>query len=389
MKRQPEVIVIGVGTAGAAACMVLAQRGIHVLGLDARHPPHRRGSHHGRSRSVRRAYLEGSAYLPMAEHAWQGWRKLERDGGQKLLVTTGNLTIGLPDGPAVTGFLSSARSGCISHELLTAAEVRRRWPVLKPPDDFVAGLEIEAGIVFPERCIHLFLDKALRAGATLLTNEAVTSWSADEDSVSVTTQRGRYTAGRLLIAAGARNTRLFGPFTHLVSPKRVPVHWIDPPESGAYGLGRFPVNFWQVPLGGEAQTTDVYREFYSLPAMEAGGPVKAAFHNGLEDCDPETPPMPVTREETAAIQTILSQYLPHLYDRPMTADTCFYALTPDDHFLLGPLPGEKRVFVAALGGHGFKFAPALGEIMADLLCGQRPALDVADFSPLRFVGEGP
>ena len=109
VKRQPEVIVIGLGTAGAATCMALAQRGVSVLGLDARHPPHRRGSHHGQSRSVRRAYLEGSAYLPMAQHAWEQWRKLERESGQKLLLTTGNLTLGLPEGPAVTGFLSSAR----------------------------------------------------------------------------------------------------------------------------------------------------------------------------------------------------------------------------------------------------------------------------------------
>jgi len=385
VKQQPEVIVIGLGTVGAATCMVLARAGVSVLGLDAFHPPHQRGSHHGQSRSVRRAYLEGSAYLPgtaclarVAQTRTRQWTKAFGHNGQP--------DLGLPDGPAVTGFLSSARSGGIPHELLTAADVRRRWPVLKPPDDFVAGLETGAGIVFPERSIRLFLDNARRAGATLRMKETVIGWSAAENSVSVHTQRGRYTGRRLLIAAGARSPRLLGPFKHLVSPKRVPVHWIALPDSHHYGLGQFPVNFWQVPREEAHGTEDAYREFYSLPAIEGGGPVKAAFHNGLEDCNPAAPLFPVTQDETTAMQTILSRYLPTLSKRPTSADTCFYALTPDDHFLLGFLPGERRVFVAALGGHGFNFAPALGEILSDLLQDRASKIDVTVFSPLRFAG---
>ena len=106
--RTYDFIVVGLGTAGSATTMTLARRGFNVLGIDMHRPPHSMGSHHGASRSVRRAYLEGTSYVPMALRSWELWRKLEKDSGQKLLVETGNLTIGPPDSPAVSGFMASA-----------------------------------------------------------------------------------------------------------------------------------------------------------------------------------------------------------------------------------------------------------------------------------------
>ena len=113
-----DFIIIGLGTAGSATCMTLARRGFRVLGIDKHRPPHAMGSHHGASRSVSRAYLEGTAYVPMAMKSWELWRKLESDSGRDLLVETGNLTIGPPDSPAVTGFMASAQTYTIPHALL-------------------------------------------------------------------------------------------------------------------------------------------------------------------------------------------------------------------------------------------------------------------------------
>jgi sarcosine oxidase len=381
-----DVIVVGLGTAGSATCMTLAQRGVSVLGIDAFKPPHTLGSHHGESRSVRRAYLEGTAYLPMALRAWDLWRKLEKDSGEELLVTTHNLTVGPPDGPAVSGFLASARAGGIPHDLLTAAETRRRWPALAPPGHFAAGLEKEAGIVFPETCIRVFLANAETAGARLQFDERVTGWAATPGGIDVRTSLGRYTAGRVLIAAGARTGRLLGAAGGLLAPKRIPVHWITPPDATAYQLGQFPVSFWQVPEAETAGNRSAYREFYTLPSINPGGRVKAAFHNRLADLDPEEPSPAVSTAEQTAMRAMLERFLPLLSDRPMTSDTCMYTLTPDDHFVLGPLPQNGNVFAAALAGHGFKFAPVLGEILADLLDGTIPEIDMGFFSPDRFTG---
>ena len=196
-----DVIVVGLGTAGAATCMELARRGVSVVGLDAFQPPHRLGSHHGESRSIRRAYMEGTGYVPLALRAWELWRRLEKDTDTNLLVTTGNLTLGPRDGKAVAGFLASARAYDIAFEELTAAEVRRRWPQLTPHDGFAAGLEKEAGVLFPESAISTFLSEAEKAGATLRFNERVDRWAEAGERVIVHTSKGVYESGRLLLAA--------------------------------------------------------------------------------------------------------------------------------------------------------------------------------------------
>jgi sarcosine oxidase len=378
-----DAVVVGLGTVGAAAAMTLARRGASVVAFDAFHPPHDRGSHHGETRSIRRAYLEGTAYVPMALRAWDLWRKLEADTGRDLLVSTPNLTIGPPDAPAVTGFFASAKAYGIPYEALSADDVRRRWPSLNPAGHFAAGLEVEAGILFPERCIAAMLTEAQRAGADLRFGERATAWAEEDGKVTVTTDTGRCEAGRLLLAAGARNKALLGGAGRILFPKRVPVHWMTPPDSGTYGLGRYPVNFWQVPKDGEGETSG-FCEFYALPAVGEAARVKTAVHNDLADCDPDATFGQVSEQEQAAMRGLLQRYLTPLAACPMESHLCFYTFTPDGDFILGPLPGHDRVYTAALAGHGFKFAPVLGEILADMMQGNKPEIDAAMFSPARF-----
>jgi sarcosine oxidase len=378
-----DVIVVGLGTAGAATCMELARRGVSVTGFDSHRPPHRRGSHHGESRSIRRAYLEGTAYVPMAMRAWRLWRRLERASGQPLLVTTGNLTIGPPDSPAVSGFVASARAYGIDHREMTAAEVRRQWPQLSVPDDFSAGFERKAGILFPERAVTVMLSEAERSGAELRFAEPAMAWEEVAGGVRVQTPRGRYEAGRLLLCAGALTPPLLGEEGGILQPKRVVVHWIAPPKPSRYRLGAFPVNFWQIPSPGLPGGSP-YAEFYTLPILRPGGCVKAAAHNRLKDFDAFTAAQEVANEEEEKIRRFLDPYLPELKDGDIRADLCTYTLTPDGDFALGTAAGRSNVFLAALAGHGFKFAPVLGEILADLLTGREPPFDTAMFAPDRF-----
>ena len=231
----------------------------------------------------------------------------------------------------------------------------------------------------------LFLQRAAAAGAVLHFDEPVVRWMDAGAGVAVVTPQGRYTAGRVLIAAGARGGPLWGRTAVHLTPKRVAVHWIDPPDPAAYAWERLPVNFWQVPDPAGAGTTAPFHEFYTLPVLDDRGRVKAAFHHPLADADPFQPPPAVTAAETSRMRKILRRYLPALADRPMHSDTCLYALTPDHHFVLGALPENGNVFVAALAGHGFKFAPVVGELLAEMILGHRPSLDVAAFSPRRLA----
>lgn len=384
-KKTYDCIVAGLGTAGSATCMTLAQRGFSVLGIDAYRPPHMFGSHHGASRSVRRAYLEGTAYVPMALRAWELWRKLESDTGQNLLHTTGNLTIGPTESPAVSGFLSSAEKYALPYAYLTAPEVRKRWPSLNLPQNFIAGLETEAGIVLPELSITAFLTQARSYGADLVFAEPLRTWSEQNERVCATTDNTTYEAGRLLISAGAWTKQLLNLPEGQLTPKRVPVHWLTAPQARHFRLGEFPVNFWQVPRAMYDRESSDYQEFYTLPALDSGGWVKAAFHNGLTPCAPEALHREVSASEIMAIRSVLRQFIPELAQYQMRSEVCLYNTTTDGHFYLGKCPGSCHVFGVGLAGHGFKFAPVLGEILADLLADTTPAFDLALFSPERFA----
>ena len=374
-----DVIVVGLGTVGSSACLELARRKVSVLGIDARHPPHMAGSHHGETRSIRRAYLEGTAYVPMALRAWEKWRELERNTGRELLSVTENLTIGPTGSPAVAGMLASAAAFDIPHEALSSGDIRRRWPQLNVAAGMAGGLETRAGILFPERCIGTMLNEAENAGALLQFDEPVTGWQYSGERITVTTAKGKYECDRLLVAAGSAGKPFLGRTGSLLTPKRVAVHWVDAPPGDSYALGRFPVNFWQVTdAGGQAL------EFYSLPCCGNNRRIKVAVHHPLPDADVDVPPAPMP-EETERLRDICSTYLPELAGASMSAETCLYTMTPDSDFYLGPLPEHPRVFAAALSGHGFKFAPVLGEVFADLLTDTPPAYDIAMFAPSRFA----
>ncbi|MBT8329777.1 MAG: N-methyl-L-tryptophan oxidase [Desulfofustis sp.] len=380
-----DFIIVGLGTVGSATCMNLARRGYRVLGLDQFSPPHNLGSHHGQSRSVRRAYPEGSSYVKMALKSWELWRKLEKDQGQQLLVTTENITFGAPQSPALIGFIKSAHAHDIPHEYLNGKEIRQRWPQFLLPDHFCGGLEIEAGIVFPELAVSAFLDEARKSGVELHVDERVEQWVQHPTGIHVKTGRTSYEAGRLLLAAGAWSRNLIGRHADILQPKRVAVHWLKPPDIRDFAMNNFPVNFWQVPVDGDPAFPEGYKEFYSLPALEPEGVVKIAFHNGLIDGDPATMSREAGKDETRAIEKVISTYLPGLIDSPLRADVCSYMMTPDNHFYLGRLPGMHDVFCAALTGHGFKFAPVLGELLADLLTDMPSEIDITLFSPDRFT----
>ena len=167
-------------------------------------------------------------------------------------------------------------------------------------------------------------------------------------------------------------------------PKRVPVHWLEVLEDRRYQLGSFPVNFWQVPSEKNQGALQTFREFYALPVIRPASQLKVAFHNELVDCDPLSLSREVLSEEVDKIRDVISQFLPGLQGCPITSQVCIYTLTSDGHFYLGKRPGSDHVFGVALAGHGFKFAPVLGEILADLMVGRSPSVDIDMFSPDRF-----
>jgi sarcosine oxidase len=222
------VIVVGLGAMGSASVYSLTRpgpRARRVLGIDRFAPPHALGSSHGRTRIIREAYFEHPAYVPVVRRAFDLWRELERSVGRPLYVKTRGITIGPEDGTLVRGARASAAAFKVPHQVLSATGVRRQFPVLQPLDDMVGVLEERAGVLFPEDCITAMLARATKAGAELIRDEAVVSWEAADDGVRVTTTRGEYRAGQLVLAGGAWMGQLVPELTGVLSVVRQPIHW--------------------------------------------------------------------------------------------------------------------------------------------------------------------
>jgi len=376
-----DVIVLGLGGMGSAAAAHLAARGSRVLGIERFTPAHDRGASHGESRIIRQAYFEDPAYVPLLLRGYELWDELERES-PGILTVTGGLMIGRPDSAAVAGSVASARRWDLPHELLDAEQVRRRFPALAPDDETVALYEPNAGYVRPEQTVLAHLARATKHGATLNFGERVLDWQAhgDAEGVTVRTTQGIYTAGSLVIAPGAWAPGLLPEFAPSLTVERQLLFWFAPTSSiDLYRARRFPVFIWEDPSG---------IQLYGFPAY--GAPedgVKIAFFRDGSPADPDDLDRRIHSGEIERMRDYLSTRIPTLPGRYLRGLACTYTTTPDENFLLAAHPGHPQVTLAAgFSGHGFKFVPVIGEIIADLVIDGATRHPISLFAPGRLAG---
>ena len=375
MARPYDVIVVGLGGMGSAAAYHLARRRRRVLGLERFTPAHDRGSSHGGSRIIRQAYFEDPAYVPLVLRAYELWRDLERSADTRLLTVTGVLMIGPADSEAVSGSVRSARQWGLDHDLLDAAELRQRFPLFASDSGTVALYEPEAGVLRPEAAVAAHLRLAADAGAELRFSEPVLAWEADEGGgVTVTTATGAARAEGLVVCPGAWAPELLAGLGVPLANERQVQFWFEPVGGvDPFLPGRHPAWLWD---DGDGVP-------YGLPALDGpGGGVKVAFHRRGLPCTPDALDRDVSAAEVEDIAAALRRRIPSLAGRFLRAVPCMYTNTPDDHFVIGAHPHRPQVVVACgFCGHGFKFAPVIGEIVADLVTSGATAHPIGLFDP--------
>jgi sarcosine oxidase len=356
---QHDAIVVGLGGMGSAAVAHLAARGQRVLGIEQFQPAHAHGSSHGKSRVIRLAYFEHPAYVPLLRRAYELWRKLEVDSGRHLMHLTGGLMIGAANSDVVAGSLRSAREHELAHEMLDAAEMRRRFPPLTPRQETVALFEREAGSVFPEEAIRAHLDIAADNGAELHFDERVDDWRVlPSGTVEVITSRATYACGRLVLSPGPWASSLFKIDWLPLEVEPQMLYWFEPDGGAApFAPNRFPIYIWD--MGGSVQ-------FYGFPA-DATARVKVAFFRSA-------------KIDETSMREVLEPCIPALARGTLVDSvSCKYTLTPDRHFVIDRHPEHDQVVIASpCSGHGFKFATVIGEILADL------AIDGATRHPIEL-----
>jgi sarcosine oxidase len=358
MTDRYDVVVIGVGGVGSAATYHLADRGLDVLGIERYDVPHSRASSHGSTRIVRRVQHEGPEYVPLVERAYDLWRDLEDRTGRDLLHVTGSVHAG----PPASGVVEDSRAACDAHdvpyELLSAGDVNERYPGYDLPAEYRALYQADGGFLACEQGTIAHVEAAHDAGATVRAREEVLEWSETGDGVRVRTDRGRYAADELVLTAGPWTRELVPELDGEAEPVRAVMAWFQPERPEWFTPERFPV--FVVREEGEDGGC------YGFPQYDVPG-----FKIGASHSDPLEDPDEMEREPTRADEDLhrelAERYFPSGAGPTMGLTTCMWTMSDDEHFLLGRPDGYDSVTLGAgFSGHGFKFAPVTGEVLADL-----------------------
>ncbi len=381
-------IVLGLGAVGSAAAYQLARRGNRVLGIDRFDPPHAFGSTHGDTRITRLAIGEGAQYTPLAMRSHELWREIEQETGRTLFTACGGLVISSAAKTSTVHIenffantLAAAERFGIDHEVLPAAELRRRYPQFSVRDDEVGYFEPSAGLVRPEACVRAELALARARGAEIHVNEIVRGFAASADAVTVTSDRATYAAERLIIAAGPWLPGLLRPeWAKCFTVSRQVVFWFDVGDSAAaFAPERFPVFIWELQSSRQA--------IYGFPAIDGPkGGVKISTEQLEATTTPETVDRYVTEDEARAVyERLIAPHMPAVRPKCLRAAACLYTVTPDFGFVIDTHPEFERVLIASpCSGHGFKHSPAIGEALAQRVIDGTSRIDLGAFRIDRF-----
>lgn len=356
-----DVIVVGCGGMGSAALYHLAERGVRVCAIDSFEPGHDKGSSHGDTRIIRKAYLEHPSYVPLLDRAYTLWDRLAEECERDLFVRCGLLAMGHRDSRVMRGQAACYAVCDLPHEVLDEDALRKRYPHLGVGRDWGAYYDPLGGFLRVEECVRQHAQMACARGATLYVGESMRRWSTEGNSVRVETDQRTLLADRIVLTTGpwaVSQLRALGVAARVV---RKVLFWYDGVGVQSYGLGSLPCY-----LVGPDKGEDI---FYGFPSIDSRG-IKVAEHNIFLDNEVNDP-MRVDRTLTADDETLVRRFVdgffPHLQARRTHYAVCMYTMTPDEHFVVDIHPEYPQVIIAGgFSGHGFKFASVMGEVLSDL-----------------------
>jgi sarcosine oxidase len=379
--------VVGLGAIGSAAAYWLARRaGPQVIGLEQYELGHTRGASEDHSRIIRRSYHTPS-YVRLAGEAYEAWREVERDAGERLIVRTGGLDLWREGAAVATRDYTASMAACgVPYEELDAAETMRRWPQWRLDDDIRAVYQEDAGIAPASKCNATHRRLAIAHGAVLCDHTPVTAISEAGGEIVIEAGERRLRCEKLVVAADAWTNQIlahFGlglPLTIMLQQ----VTYFAAPAPAEFAPDRFPIWIWM---------DDAC--FYGFPTYGEAGPKVAQDAGGPEVSSPEKPDVP-DQDMRRRVHRFVRERLPRAFGPEIFTRTCLYTLPPDRDFVLDHVPGHENVLVALGAGHGFKFSSLFGRIVSQLaieggtphdispFAADRPTLTMKD-APKRFL----
>lgn len=357
-----DVIIIGLGSMGSSTLYQLAKRGVKVLGLEQFGIGHDKGSHSGQTRIVRKAYFEHSDYVPLLEQSYKGWDNIFEQTGTQLFYKKGLAYYGPSDHFVMEGIKSSAHQYKID---LERPSTNPNHNFFNLPNEYETLFEPEAGFALSEESIKTFTKEAEKLGAELCIGERVVAWDLIDGDVEIKTTKHSYRAKKLIITAGAYIRTLLPGLSSSISVTGQILTWLKVDDPELFQIDNFPC--WVI---ADEEFEGVFYGFPILSQEEfsGNGYLKLAQHAPAEFISPEELSTFDTRKEHDRMQRFISKYLPKQGIEVMSQSRCMYTNTKDEHFVIDILPDTNAQIIIGTGfsGHGFKFVPVIGEILADL-----------------------
>lgn len=357
MAKSFDVIVVGVGGMGAAACYQLARRGKRVLGLEQFGIPHSMGSSHGVNRIIRLAYYEDPSYVPLLRRAFELWRELEAGFGERLLHVTGSIDAGDVDHFVFRESKRSCDLHDIPHEVLTATQLMTRFPGFRVPTSYQAVFQPDGGFIMSELAIVAHVTGAMERGAEIHGHEPVVSWTTTTTGVRVESAKGSYEAEQLVVSTGAWIGKHIAELEGICVPERQVLGWFQPTNPAHFTPDMLPV----------FNLADGVERYYGFPVFGIPGFKFGKYHHLGQDVDPENWDRIPNQQDEDVLRAAVQRFFPEANGTVLTLASCMFTNTPDEHFIIDRLAPASPVVVASpCSGHGYKFAAVVGEILADL-----------------------
>ncbi|XP_049912266.1 peroxisomal sarcosine oxidase isoform X1 [Epinephelus moara] len=377
-KGEYDCIVIGAGVQGSFTAYQLAKKNQRTLLLEQFVLPHTRGSSHGQTRIIRKAY-EQDFYTHMMEECYELWTQLEREAGVKLYRQTGLLVMGPERSQSYQMVKNTLQRNKVPMMILSSDNFSQHIPHVILAEGDEAVVDITAGVLYADRALKAVQGQFQKLGGVIRDKEKVMDIKPGP-VVTVSTSNGVYRAKRVVITAGPWANQLLA-HTGLQLPLEVVkinvCYWKEK-VPGSYNVKqRFPC--FLMTEGKEAK-----EHIYGLPSNEYPGLVKICYHMGSET-DPDQRDKQTDRSDIDILQRYIARCLPGLVPEPAVVESCLYTLTPDRHFVLDCHPTYSNiVFGAGFSGHGFKFGPIIGKLLCELTLGEVPSYDLSPFRIRRF-----
>ena len=355
------IIVVGAGINGVTAAIELKKRGHNVVLVDPGPLPHPLAASTDISKAVRAAYGADEDYTDLATRSIELWRKWNQEFGTQFYHEVGVMFVRRrelkPGDFEHESFKTLKRRGH-KVERMNSARLWKRFPAWNPELYRDGVLELEAGYAESGRVVATLIERAKSLDIELREGVRFSQLHEEDYGVSeIALDGGKRIAGDFVVMAVGAWTPYLLPFTKkFFRASGQPVFHLKPRQPELFAPERFPV------FGADITTTG----YYGFP-IDRDGVVKVANHGHGREMSPKSPERAVTPEDEKNLREFLSSTFPALFNAPIVySRVCMYCDTHDGHFWIAPHPDREGLVIAAGDcGHGFKFAPVLGEIIAD------------------------